>query len=520
MDDQQLPDPTGSWPAGGASLPPVPPSPPWGAPPPVGEPVPVSLPTGPPSVWSAGSGGGQVPPGWSQAEPAYVATAGTPARKPRRAAAVGAALALVVGGLATTAVVMKQQKPAAQPTAEAAVLRFLGAIEDRDLLGAAETLAPGERALVVDLLADWRDSGIDGVPSDGQLSSFDAYTLQLDDVTTVTQPVTDDIAVVELTGGRYTVSADAAKLPFGIGDFAGQMVGDSDDDGEPDTTTTTTGDIAESDDPPRLAAVQDDDGWHVSLFYTVAEAARLDAGLQAPDPAKRIADKGAATPEDAVRQMVDAGSRGDWTRMIELTSPVELAVLHDYGQLVLDDAPPPPAEPWFTVTEMTFDRQSARNATVLSLKTLAGSATVDGRTASMRAEMLSAGCYHVTADVEGEEPIDWRGCAQDGFGQQDTPDFTPEMREQLTKLQDMAEQIGGLATVEVDGQWYVSPVRTIGRMAPAAVLGLQMGMNAVRSMAPEPAFDDEMICFDDTDPSCEDPFAEPADDSDPAAGTD
>lgn len=543
MDDQQLPDPPrGALPWPDATTPTAPspagPSaPPAWTPPiaapaadpfaaaPAGEPaVTVALPSGPPSVWSAGSGGGQVPPGWSQADPTYLAAPSAPARRPRRIAAIGASLALVVGGLATTAVVLNQ-RPAAQPTAEAAVLRFLGAVEDGDLLGAAESLSEGERSLVVDLLADWRDSGVDGVPTDGDLRGFDAYTLTLDDLQTVTQPVTDRIAVVELTGGRYTVSADATKLPFGIGDFAAQVAADADDDGRPDTTTTTSGDIAESADPPRLAAVREDDGWHVSLFYTVAEAARLDAGLQAPDPARRIADKGAATPEDAVREMVEAGARGDWTRMIELLSPSELGVLHDYGHLLLDDAPPPPAEPWFTVDELTFDRRSARNATMLTVKTMAGSATVDGRTATMRLEQLSPGCFHVQLEADGEEPIDSRGCAEDGFGQEDNTDWSPAMREQIARLQAMGDDIGGIATVEIGGLWYVSPVRTLGRMVPAAVLGFQLVGTALQDAGgPQGAFGgrfggsgglDEMdpsdpdACFGTGSDACED--APPAD---------
>ena len=480
----------------------------------------VSLPDGPPSQWAPGATGGEVPPSWYRADQPYVAAPPARSRAPKRLVAVVAAVALVAGGLAATALVMKQQRgTAAQPTPEAAVERFFAAIEDRDLLGAAETLLPAERALVVDLLADWRDSGVSGVPTDGDLSSFEAYTLSLDDVTTVTQPVTDDIAVVELTGGRFTASTDATKLPFGIGDLAADLAGsiDTDGDGQADVEdTTVSGDIADSDDPPRLATVRDADGWHVSLMYTIAEAARLDAGLQAPDPAQRIADKGAASPDAAVREMVEAGARGDWRRMIELTSPGELGVLHDYGALLLEDAPPPPAEPWFTVTEMTFDRRSARNATILSVKTIAGSATVDGRTASLRAEQLSAGCFHIQFTVEGEEPVDERGCADDGFGQSGNEELTPELREQFDKLKELSEDIGGIAVVEVDGLWYVSPVRTVGRLFPAVVVGIEMFAGGLRgSIAgsdgmdePFPADDGDVICFPGGDTECD---AVPAD---------
>ncbi len=504
MDDQPTHDPSAAFaPPPPPSL--LPPPPPSGAIPPEPDalpgaaPVQVTLPGGPPSPWSPGAAGGQVPPSWYQADQSYV-VARPASRRPRRLAAVVASVALVAGGLATTAVVLRQ-RPAAQPTPEAAVQRFLGALEDRDLLGAAETLAPAERALVVDLLADWRDTGVSGVPTDGDLQRFDAYTLTLDDLTTVTQPVTADIAVVELTGGRYTASADVTKLPFGIGSFAAGITDDL--GGEPASPRTTSGDLADSEDPPRLATVRDGDGWHVSLMYTVAEAARLSAGLQAPDPARRIADKGAASPDAAVREMVDAGSRGDWRRMIELTSPGELAVLHDYGPLLLENAPPAPVEPWFTVTDLTFDRKSARNSTILTVKSVAGTATLDGRTASLKAEQTSAGCFHVLATMDGEEPIDRRGCADDGFGQAANDQLTPELRDQFAKLQQLSDDIGGIAVVEVDGLWYVSPVRTVGRLVPAVVLGIDLFASAFRGAVGatddmDPGFGagaDDPMCF-------------------------
>jgi hypothetical protein len=176
--------------------------------------------------------------------------------------------------------------------------------------------------------------------------------------------------------------------------------------------------------------------------------------------------------------------------MIELTPPDEMAALHDYGHLLLDDAPAAPTTPWFTVTKLEFDTKEARNATLLRPKAIAGTADLDGRKATLSIEPAPGdGCYHLTASIEGEDPVDQTGCAKDGFNPGGVPKgMTQAQLDQLKEL----NQLVGIATVQVDGKWYVSPTRTVGRLLPGMILGLQGLASSFGSFNPDgpaPSFD-------------------------------
>lgn len=478
--DDQLPPPGAPWnqPSGAASpLPPPPPPaaalsgvdplPPLPAGPPTGAPtVPVSLPVGPPSIWAPGTAPGPAraaeATGWSMAEPTYVAPTAPP-RRSRRVAVIAAVAIVLVGGLATVMLV-KRQGGQTYGSPETAVRSFVEAITKRDVLGAVEALAPAERDLAVDVLDDWRTARPSGAPSDADLRSLDGYTLEVDGLTTATEQITDDIAVVELTGGTYRASIDLQSLLPAQFDQFKEMFG-----GDIDTTPSASGDIAR-DRPLRLATTRDGDGWHVSLFYSIAEAARLDAELPAPDPGTRIAAKGADTPEAAVRQLVDAAAVMDWRRVIELTSPTEMAVLHDYGALLLREAPAQTSEPVVKIGRLEFERQDARHATVLTPTAIAF--TIDDADAGpteVSVERVSPGCWHALVRTAGKTTTDERACASEGFGEL-VEQLTAEQKAELTRL----ETYIGVATHQVDGRWYVSPARTIGRLAPASALATEL----------------------------------------------
>ena len=440
------------------------------APPPPPPLLPASHPT-PPSV--AGDQPFAAGPTWPAAETTYVDVGASSGRRARRWAAAIAALAVVGGGLATLTVV-RAQRPATQASPESAVRQFIKSIEDRDILGAAEQLPSAERALIVDLLADVRDAKVPGSPSDGDLRDSKAYPLKIDNLQTATRQVTNDIAAVALIGGHYEATGKTQQLPF-VGSFLGDL------DVRSSAVTRASGELAEMDKPIELAAMRDGGGWRVSLFYTAAEAIRIGADKPPPEASARVAANGADTPENAVRQMVDAAAAGQWQRMIELTPPDEMAALHDYGALVLADAPEPPAQPFFTVSRLEFERKDARHATVLTPKAVAGTAVIDGRTASLTVERTSDGCWHSIAQTAGEKPVEQTACAADGFkaanGRQI---YTPE---QLTEIERLNALIG-VVTVEVDGKWYVSPSRTAMRFVPVAVFGARSAFGALSGIAP------------------------------------
>ena len=436
-------------------------------------PAPVPLPSGPPSPWSMGGVADRpVPATWATATP-YASPVAEKGRGSRRLAAVAAVAVLAVGGIGA-ALVLRRSGPSTQSSPEAAVTTFLGALEDGDLLGAAETLPKAERTLIVDVLGDLRDARVDDAPSDASLHSFDAYTLKIDGLTTNTEAITGDIAVVELTGGTYEASGDARKLPFGIGKAVGEM---ATDDPDMQTSDTVTGDIAELGAPVRLATVRDGEGWHVSLMYSAAEAARAAAGLPAPEPADRVAAVGADTPEDAVRQLFDAISAGQWRRLVELTPPDEMAALHDYGSMLLDQAPPPPDTPWLTIDKLELKSRDVRGGKAMEAKALAVTVRLDGEEMKLSVDDLGDGCYHLVADVPDQDPVDQTSCLKDGLKAADGsgPDLSSE---QIAQLQTMSK-MAGIVVVQVDGKWFVSPARTIGRLAPVFLTGFQLALRGL-----------------------------------------
>ena len=97
-----------------------------------------------------------------------------------------------------------------------------------------------------------------------------------------------------------------------------------------------TVDIAEEigDEELRVAVVEEGGSYYVSSFYTAAELAAASAGYTMP--ATPIPAVGAATPEDALRGVIDAGIQLDVAGLIELTPPDEMAALHDYGPILVE----------------------------------------------------------------------------------------------------------------------------------------------------------------------------------------
>lgn len=78
----------------------------------------------------------------------------------------------------------------------------------------------------------------------------------------------------------------------------------------------------------------------MSALYSIAEQVRQEA-----DPAEPVPDfgngvpaRGAASPESAVREAVAAAADLNVRRLIELTPADEMAVLHDYGPMLVDAA--------------------------------------------------------------------------------------------------------------------------------------------------------------------------------------
>jgi hypothetical protein len=258
-------------------------------------------------------------PGWTAEPP--------PARRRRLGPGIVAAaiaVLLLFGGVGL--VVARQSASTAEgaSSAEAAAAGLLTALGEQDLDKAGRYLAAEERLLLatysdrVTALLAGRMTGPAGQPLSGlQLTARDIRFQRVADLGGA------DVAVVELAGGTVGGrDAKGARLELPAAELNRRLADQS------------KGAVKAL----RAVVVRDDDRWRVSLLASAAEHGRLAAG--APEPAwdqlaaaGQQAAPGAASPEEAVRGLIDAAGRGQ-EAALELLSPAERRVLAAYRPLL------------------------------------------------------------------------------------------------------------------------------------------------------------------------------------------
>jgi hypothetical protein len=497
--------PTGQpWPAPGAQGWPPPgaggsPGAPWGPPgphppqpglppsqgqPPYGPAQPPQW--GPPGA-PAGPPGG---PGWPPGPPPGPPPGTGPERKKGKgllAAVVVVLLVAAVGGGAF-ALMSRGSDPGAD-SPEAAVQELLDALEARDVLGVFEIAHPGERTAfrqpLVDLVDEAQRLGV--LADDADLSDVSGYELSFDGVELRVDEVGDGISRVYLDDGDVSLAIDANDLPLGevLRDAIGEDVLD-------DAMSDTESEIDRSDDG-YVAAVEVDGRWYVSLFYTLAEQARDAAGRDPVDLGEGIVPQGSEGPEQAVVALLDAVAAVDLEDIIATLSPEEAAALYDYSPLFLDDAQD-------SIDEALDGEHLSAEVTQVDV-----SSEIDGDTARVVVDLLTVELR--LDDPEFDEPqtiikLDYDGeCIVVDFPEPDQPDPGPGDTVRLVELArvctdgtfsydpglidgfpgDVVEcDLGDVATVpqlvatavRVDGEWYVSPLRSTIDPLVEAVRGL------------------------------------------------
>jgi hypothetical protein len=403
------------------------------------------------------------------------APAATPVAKRSRKLVVGSivgALALGAGGLAVA--VNSGSDGAGSP--EQAVQQLLDSASASDLVGVMDSLAPGERETfrqpMLDTIKELKR--LDILAKEADPTKVDALTMTFSDVTYATSEISSNIATVTMPTGSMTAKGDAGKLPFGqlVIDLAGP-------DGLPDGVDDETTDMAGS----KITAVKVDGSWHVSLWYTIAERARVDEGAPAPSDATKVASTGSDSPEAAVADMVDALVDLAPRRVVELLPPTEYAVLKDYGYLFLDDLEAARADvPEYTLdidlpvaVSGSGDRRTAR-PTGFTVK-----AVVDGESVEAT---YNTETECIDLKVNGEDPFAKPDSSEGGdvfgdsglfgaenlcLGGETTEDaldaLSPEMRDFTQKMEAMIDRSKvdeiGITVVRDGGKWYVTPVGTL-----------------------------------------------------------
>ena len=296
---------------------------------------PPPVPLGQPSAASDNRGGVGSP--LLTPEPTRAMPAEPPAGGGRVAwvGAVVAAVALLFGGGWFALSAFGAAGGAESP--EAAVDQMLAAIGDEDFIALGELLDPTERRtmaepMLTEVLPELQRLGlIDESFDEGSVEGIDiefvapAYRIE-------TVPLTADFVHVFFDSGESTTTFTPAEVPFG--DLIRDRFGDEIDAAEIDTESSSM----ESDNDTPVVLVERDGRWYFSLWYSVAETVRIDAGESVPAIEEMPVRLGADSPEAAVDGMLAAVSDLDLAGMIGRLDPNEMSALYRYSPLFLDEA--------------------------------------------------------------------------------------------------------------------------------------------------------------------------------------
>lgn len=407
----------------------------------------------------------------------------------RRRAAVGAAAIFLCGGGAFAASELTTASSAAggAKSPEGAVNAMLSSLENNDVLGMLDQLAPGESDVMRDATVDYVDELVRlNVLSDGvEPSDVEGFESSFENMTYEVSTANERVSLVEITGGQVTVGVNPAALPLG------DVILDRIDPLPEGRSQSMTFDIAEELDgstmPLRVAVVEEDGQFYVSAFYTAAETLAAAGGYKMP--AEPIPAVGAATPEEAVVGMANAAIALDVERVIELTPPDEMAALHDYGAILVELADEAIAEPGFaedfgeldiTLDEYRFDTVDVSGGMKLLPVHIAFTLTVeDEGTFVFSATKVDETCvdyeFTITSiDASDDDDEAGRYCASDIYEAFEGSSIPIEVQQIAERQLGQLGQLG-FVTVEVDGAWYVSPTRTSTDLLLVAMQGLEPG---------------------------------------------
>jgi hypothetical protein len=270
---------------------------------------------------------------------------------------------------------------------------------------------------------------------------------------------------VQLTGGTITVNADLAKAPF-TSDFLAAVAPNG---ASPSSHRSKTIDIGQkvkqTGKPVRIATQKVDGKWYPSLLYTIADNAVTSQGLQAPSAADRIPAVGASSADEAVESFLNAILNADLPRVGQLLSPDELAVVHDYGKLILDRLHY--RATGVKIRSISFDDTKNSDGTRVNVSAIE-IALPNGQ---IFKAAISGDCMTVT--VQGQTQ---HFCAAQLATQLSGlfhASLTPAQQTALADLFGGLTKAVGLETSQSGGRWYVNPLRSYFNIFNEMLSGLK-----------------------------------------------
>jgi len=368
-----------------------------------------------------------------------------------------------------------------QANPRAAASDMLLSLSDKDVVGVGQQLDPAEAQLAKDMSGD-----IVGELKRLQIIRSDVPTDQLTGVKIKTENLTfddakqeavnDHVTIVKLTGGTITLTSGTGTAPFT--DKIKKAAGSQLNQFTPKTQTVNIADEIKKNggEPVRIATVKRGDKWYPSIFYTLADnwlvkAEKDNPDLKSRDLATPIARVGGGSPEDAVTGLVDKASKGDYEGVVGMLPPDEMGVLYDYGKrmfaagkLTKGATPsnlPKISDLKFTTTDVTGGKKvSLKNATI----------ETDGKRTTITVD-AAAGKMTVDQDGKKQEFTGDNLLAQmtgSGRSTQMPPQVADMVKREFKQLLSI-----GIVTTQVDGKWYVSPLRSFSGVVTTMLQGLQ-----------------------------------------------
>jgi len=172
------------------------------------------------------------------------------------------------------------------------------------------------------------------------LASVQGVDLEFTDLTYSPEPLGAGVTRVQVDGS-VTTSGDVTELDLGSLVLDNIPARELELMQEEATTAST-----EVFDEVAVVAVERGGRWYVSLWYSVAEAARRSANAPLPQFGAGPTPVGGETPEESVSNLANAAAQLDLGGVIAQLDPEETAALYDYSTLFLDNADAAAAELW------------------------------------------------------------------------------------------------------------------------------------------------------------------------------
>lgn len=383
-----------------------------------------------------------------------------PAKRSRSKVLVGAAVVgvLAVGAAGVFAVqnIGGDSSSGGAATPEELGTALMTAIENEDVLGMIDVLSPGERDVfrqpMIDLVSEL--TRLEVLTPEADLGKIEGFDIVLEnEVVTPESTNVADIVNIRMSADS-TVTVDGAAVPVG------SLVTDNMDAAEVEDMRTDTETIEEPFDG-ELTAVQIDERWYFSLFFTAAESLRADAssGDALQIPIEGIGAVGAESPEAAMNQLLDSVQALDLRLMMQSMNPGEAAALQRYAPLFLEEAESALDEIPLTwqITTREFRVEGDGDRRTVFVDALGIEGDIDGEAFSVS---VDGDCFTAEAGGESIEQCAGETIADEQFEEilQEIPDvkaFVDALSETFTDVEPI-----GLELRQFDGQWYVSPIST------------------------------------------------------------